>query len=79
MVLITTSDRKNQMITIVCEIDYSLWFEKSIEPTVGLPQYDLKVLQYKIDKVKWKRSKCEVLDHNKSLIKDPIKGAIWEY
>jgi hypothetical protein len=52
MVLITTSDRKNQMITIVCEIDYSLWFEKSIEPTVGLPQYDLKVLQYKIDKVK---------------------------
>jgi hypothetical protein len=37
------------------------------------------MLQYNIDKVKWKRSKCGVIDHNKSLIKDAIKGAIPEY
>jgi hypothetical protein len=37
------------------------------------------MLQYIIDKAKWKRSRCNVLYHNKSLIKDPIKGAIPEY
>jgi hypothetical protein len=37
------------------------------------------MLQYNIDKVKWKRFKCGVIDHNKSLIKDAIKGAIPEY
>jgi hypothetical protein len=36
------------------------------------------MLHYNIDKVEWKRSKCNVLDHNKSLIKDPIEGAILE-
>jgi hypothetical protein len=35
--------------------------------------------QYNIDKVNWKRSKCNALDHNKSLIQDPIEGAILEY
>jgi hypothetical protein len=43
------------------------------------PQYDHKMLQYSISKVKWKRSKGKVLDHNKGLFKDPIKGAIPEY
>jgi hypothetical protein len=66
------------MMTTVGEIVYSLWFVKPTKPIVGSLQYDHKMLQYNIDKVKWKRSKCRVLDHNKSLIKDPIKGAIPE-
>jgi hypothetical protein len=37
------------------------------------------MLQYNIDKVNWKRSKCNVLDHNKSLIQDPTEGANPEY
>ena len=67
------------MITTVGEIDSSLWFEKPIKPTVGSPQDDLKMVQYSIYKVSWKRSKCNVLDHNKSFIQDPIEGAIPEY
>jgi hypothetical protein len=67
------------MITIVGEIDYSMWFDKPTKLIVGSTQYDHKVVQYNIDKVKWKRSKCNILDHNKSLIKDPIEGAIPEY
>jgi hypothetical protein len=67
------------MITTVSEIDYSLWFEKPTKPTVGSPQYDHKMLQYNIDKVKCKRFKCNVFDQNKSLIKDLIEGAIPEY
>jgi hypothetical protein len=35
--------------------------------------------QYSIYKVNWKRSKCNVLGLNKSLIQDPIEGAIPEY
>ena len=35
--------------------------------------------QYNIYKVNWKRSKCNVLDHNESLIQDPIEDAIPEY
>ena len=67
------------MIITVDEIDSSLWFEKPTKPTVGSLQDDLKMLQYSIDKVNWKRSKCNVLDHNKSLIQDPTEGAIPEY
>jgi hypothetical protein len=37
------------------------------------------MLQYNIDKIKWKSFKCNVLDHNKNLIKDPIEGALPEY
>jgi hypothetical protein len=70
---------KIEMMTILGEIDYSLRFQKPTEPTVGSHQYDHKMFHYIIDKVKWKRSKCKVLDHNKSLIKDPFMGAIPEY
>jgi hypothetical protein len=71
---------KIEMMTILGEIDYSLRFQKPTEPTVGSHQYDHKMFHYSIDKkVKWKRSKCKVLDHNKSLIKDPFMGAIPEY
>jgi hypothetical protein len=61
------------------EIDYSLWFEKPTKATISSPQYSHKMLQYNIDKVKWKRSKCNVLYHNNSLIKDLIECAIPEY
>jgi hypothetical protein len=67
------------MMTTVGELDFSLRFEKHVEPTVGSPLYDHKMLQYSINKAEWKRSKYKVLDHNKSLIKDPLMGAIPEY
>jgi hypothetical protein len=67
------------MMTTMGEIVYSLRFQKPTEPIVGSHQYDHKMFQYSIDKVKWKRSKCKVLDHNKSLIKGPFMGAIPEY
>jgi hypothetical protein len=44
--------RKIEVMTIVSEIDYSLRFDKTTEPIVGSPQYDHKMLQYSIDKVK---------------------------
>jgi hypothetical protein len=67
------------MMTTMGEIVYSLRFQKPTEPIVGSHQYDHKMFQYRIDKVKWKRSKCKVLDHNKSLINDPFMGVIPEY
>jgi hypothetical protein len=67
------------MMTTVDERDYSLWFEKLVEPIEASPLYDHKMLHYSIDKVKWKRSKSKVFDHNKSLIKYPFMGAILEH
>jgi len=75
----TYGGKKIEMITTVDEIDSSLWFEKSTKPTVGSPKDDLKMAQYSIHKVNWKRSTCNVLYHIESLIQDSIECAIPEY
>jgi hypothetical protein len=51
------------MLTTVGEIDYSLWLEKTTEPTMDTPMYDHKWMHYSMYKVKWKRSntKCMML------------------
>jgi hypothetical protein len=68
------------MITIVDEIDSSLWFLRNpLSLQEAHLKDDLKMAQYIIYKVNWKRSKYNVLDHNKSFIQDPIEGAIPEY
>ena len=43
------------MVTTVDNVEYLLKFERPNEPTMDSPQYDRKMLQYNIDKVKWER------------------------
>jgi hypothetical protein len=64
------------MITTVGEIDLALRFDRPTEPTVGTPNYDHKMLQYSIDKLKWERSNDKCLIVIKRTIKDPLKGSI---
>jgi hypothetical protein len=64
------------MITTVGEIDLALRFDRPTEPTVGTPNYDHKMLQYSIDKVKWERSNDKCLIVIKRTIKDPLKSSI---
>jgi hypothetical protein len=59
------------MITIVDEIDYSLWFERPTEPTVGTPNYDHKWMQYSIKKFKLERSNNKFM-----IILKPLKSSI---
>jgi hypothetical protein len=51
------------MITTVSEIDFTPRFDIPTEPTVGTPNYEHKLMQYIIVKVKWDRSneKCMII------------------
>ena len=52
--------------------------EKPTEPEENVPLYEHKLLQYNIDKVKWKKLNRKRLMTIKNLIADSIRGSILE-
>ena len=66
------------MVLALSELDFALQNEKPTEPAEDVPQYEHKLLQYSIDKVKWEKSNRKCLMIIKNLIVDSIRGSISE-
>ena len=67
-----SSERERiDMVLALSELDYALQNWETTEPEENVPQYEHKLLQYNIDKVKWEKSNRKCLMIIKNLIPDP--------
>jgi hypothetical protein len=67
-----------EVMLALSELDYALQVQKPTEPEEGVPQYEHKLLQYSVEKMKWEKSNRKCLMIIRSLIMDSIRGSIPE-
>ncbi|WVZ69952.1 hypothetical protein U9M48_018665 [Paspalum notatum var. saurae] len=60
------------MMFTLTDMDFALLYDKPIEPVPGEARYDDKMLQYSIEKRKWKISNTKCLKIIRHLIDDSI-------